>query len=195
MKKNFLLVISLSIFSNNIFGENSNAYKRVKDEKQKYNYLGFTPTFIFMGMYGLVYSRAMNEKYLLTGVGGYTNFDLSPIPFLSNDDWKYENIYLGFNFTVFPFSGKIFPRGFFYGGDYVPSIGFWKRRKTGKTGVTLGNSGDILVGYSWIIENNIKISTDLFLNFNAPGVKISGERPSSKWVILPFFDINIGIVF
>jgi hypothetical protein len=168
----------------------------LRNGKIKFNYIGITPTFIFMGMYGMVYAHAINEKHILTGVGGYTNFDLSPVPFLHNDKWIYENIYLGLNFTIFPFSDMIFPRGFYYGFDFVPSLGFWKKRETGKKGTALGLSADILAGYSWILKNNIKLSVDFFINSNPPGIKFSGEQPGGgKWVILPFFDFNVGKVF
>jgi hypothetical protein len=167
-----------------------------KNEKLKLNYIGITPTFVFMGMYGLAYAHALDKKHILTGVGGYTNFDLSPVPFLHNDKWVYQNIYFGLNYTVFPYSDKFFPRGFYYGFDFVPSLGFWKKRETGKRGTAIGLSADMLVGHSWILKNNLKLSIDLFLNFNPPGLKLSGEQPGgSKWVILPFFDFNVGLVF
>jgi hypothetical protein len=167
----------------------------VKSSDIRLNYIGCTPTFIFMGMYGLVYSRAPDEKHLLTGIGGYTNFDLSPVPFLRNDEWKYQNIYFGLNYTIFPFSDEVFPHGFYYGFDYVPAISFWENRETGETAIGLGNSADILVGYSWIFGNRVKLSTDLFLNFNTPEINLRGNTPGDELVILPFFDINIGILF
>lgn len=194
MKKTLLLIL-IFILCFNAFGQKSNINIHDTDYISKNNYLGFTPTFIFMGMYGFVYSKAVDEQHLISGVAGYTNFDLSPVPFLHNDEWKYQNIYFGLNYMIFPFSDEMFPHGFYYGFDYVPSIGFWENRETNKKAIELGNSADILVGYSWIFWDKLKLSTDLFLNFNAPGIKLSGDPPGSKLVILPFFDINIGVIF
>lgn len=161
----------------------------------KCNYIGFTPTLVLMGMYGLAYSRALDNNHLISGIGGYTDFDLSPVPFLHNDEWKYQNMYFGINYMIFPFSKEMFPRGFYYGFDYVPSIGFWENRETNEKAMELGNSADIIVGYSWIFWDRLKLSADLFLNFNAPGISLKGDVPSGKLVILPFFDINIGFIF
>ena len=194
MKKAILIVLIFTLNINS-FAQNPDIVTQDKTEIVKRNYLGFTPTFILMGMYGLVYSRALNENNLITGVGGYTNFDLSPIPFLHNEDWIYQNVYFGINYTIFPFSEEIFPHGFYFGFDYVPSIGFWEDRETGETATELGNSFDVLVGYSWIFNDKIKLSTDIFLNVNAPGITLKGDPPSDDLTILPFFDINIGFVF
>jgi hypothetical protein len=166
-------------------------------ESELRNYIGFTPTFILMGMYGLVYSYAMDNNVLLTVVGGYTNFDLSPITFLHNKNYVYQNAYAGINVTIFPFSDRMFPRGFYFGFDFVPSLGFSTNRSTKALGTGISLSGDVLVGYSWIFGNFIKLSVDVFLNINTPGIHLSGEdwNPDNNWVVLPFFDINIGIVF
>jgi hypothetical protein len=168
-----------------------------REKSELRNYIGFTPTFIFMGMYGLVYSRALNETTLLTCIGGYTDFDASPIPFLRNERFRYRNIYGGINLTYFPFSKRTFPRGFYFGFDFVPSIGVSVNRLTKATGSGIGLSGDALVGYSWILGGRFKLSTDVFLNANTPDIHLSGENmnPDRKWSLLPFFDINIGIVF
>jgi hypothetical protein len=162
-----------------------------------YNYIGFTPTFIFMGMYGLVYSRAIDNHSIITAVAGYTDFDLSPIPFLRNDNWKYQNIYFGANYSLFPFSSDIFPHGLYIGMDLVPSIGFYTNRNDYSSGTGLDISIDILAGYSWIIFNRIKLSIDAFVNFNPPGINLSGVEWNSEnsWTILPFFDVNIGFLF
>jgi hypothetical protein len=183
MKTN-LLIILLCIF-----------YFNAYNQKTDINDIGFTPTLIFMGMYGLAYSRAVDNNHIITGIGGYTNFDLSPVPFLHNDEWKYQNVYLGINYTIFPFSEKMFPRGFYYGFDYVPSIGIWVNRETNEKAIELGNSADMIAGYSWVFWDKLKLSADLFLNFNIPGISLKGDAPSSKLVILPFFDINIGLIF
>jgi hypothetical protein len=161
------------------------------------NYLGITPTFPLMGMYGLVYSRAVNRKTLLTAVGGYTNFDASPIPFLKNDNYVYENVYAGLNLTYFPRSETPFPKGFYVGVDVVPSLGFYRDRETHERGRDLAVSFDGIVGYSWIVHERIKLSVDGFINVNPPGRHISGVDMNEKdeWTVLPFFDFNVGVVF
>ncbi len=123
----FLLLFCLCF---SLFGDEQDAEENKNEEKR--NYLGFTPTFIIMGMYGLVYARAVNEHFLFTVVGGYTNFDASPIPFLKNEEFLYQNAYLGLNLTFFPFSNQIFPKGFYFGFDLVPSLGFVKNREIEK---------------------------------------------------------------
>jgi len=166
-------------------------------EPELRNYIGFTPTFILMGMYGLVYAHALDNNVILTIVGGYTNYDLSPIPFLHNENYVYENVYAGINVTFFPFSDRMYPRGFYFGFDFVFSLGFTTNRSTRAPGTGISFSGDILVGYSWVFGNFFKLSVDVFLNFNSPGIQLSGENwnPDATWNVLPFFDINIGIVF
>jgi hypothetical protein len=163
----------------------------------KLNYIGITPTFALMGMYGISYARALNESLLLTGVFGYTNFDWSPIPFLHNENWLYQNVYGGANITYFPFSKRLFPEGLYFGFDLVPSLGFWTNRFSADSGNGLDLSFDVLSGYSWIVFDFLKISIDVFLNFNPPGVLLSGTNwnTENRWTILPFFDVNIGIVF
>jgi len=185
-----LFILKFHAYSQEMVTNNLSAPNDVKC-----NYIGFTPTFIFMVMYGLAYSRAVDNKHLHTGIIGYTNFDLSPVPILHNEEWKYQNIYFGFNYTIFPFSDEMFPHGFYYGFDYVPSIGFWENRESHEKAIELGNSADIIAGYSWIFWDQLKLSVDLFLNFNAPGIPLQGYPPSSKLVVLPFFDINVGFVF
>jgi len=195
MKRSLIFAV-LYLLSFYVSGQPSDTTDLSAAVTLKRNYLGFTPTFILMGMYGCVYSRAIDEKHIITPIIGYTNFDLSPVPFLSNDEWKYQNIYTGINYTLFPFSKKMFPRGFYYGFDFVPSVGFWESRQMKEKSTGLSVSADILAGYSWIFWNTLKLSADLFLNVNTPGIKLSGEDgPAGKWVILPFFDINLGIIF
>jgi len=162
-----------------------------------YNYIGITPTFPIMGMYGLVYARALDSTSIITIVGGYTNYDLSPIPFLHNDNWKYHNVYFGFNYSFFPFSREVFPHGFYMGVDGVPSLGFFSNRHDGTSGSGLAFSADVLVGYSWIIFKRWKLSTDVFLDIDPPTIHTSGVNwnQQNKWTILPFFDVNIGFLF
>lgn len=193
--KTGLLIILLCILNLKAYNQETEINHPETLNNIKRNYIGFTPTFIFMGMYGLAYCRAVNNHHLITGVGGYTNFDLSPVLFLHNDEWEYQNIYFGINCTIFPFSKEMFPHGFYYGFDYVPAIGFWENRETNEKATELGNSADIIVGYSWIFWDKFKLSTDFFLNFNAPGISLKGNAPSSKFIILPFFDINVGFIF
>jgi hypothetical protein len=163
----------------------------------KRNYIGCTPTMVLMGMYGIAYARALSEHVILTVVGGYTNFDWSPLPFLSNDDWIYQNIYAGLNLSCFPFSKTMFPKGLYAGLDLVPSLGFTTDRVTRERGVGAAVSFDVLAGYSWIVFDFLKLSIDAFLNFNPPGLHLSGVdwNQTRRWTILPFFDINVGVVF
>lgn len=193
MRKKLLLFLMLLVFFN-AFSKNPETVN-IDSNKVKTNYIGFTPTFIFMGMYGLVYSKALDEQHIITGIGGYTNFDWSPIPFLHNDDWIYQNLYFGINYMIFPFSNEMFPHGFYYGFDFVPSIGFWDNRNNNDNGIGLSVSADIVAGYSWIFWDKMKLSTDLFLNFNTPEIKLKGNSPGDELVILPFFDINVGFIF
>jgi hypothetical protein len=183
-----LLILTIESLPNIQAAENTEEYR---------NYIGVTPTFILMGMYGLVYARAINYYSIVTIVGGYTDYDLSPIPFLHNENWIYQNIYFGFNYSIFPFSKDIFPHGLYLGIDLVPSLGFYTNRNDNSNGNGLDISFDILAGYSWIIFKRMKISVDAFVNFNPPGIVISGVEwnTDNNWSILPFFDINIGLLF
>jgi hypothetical protein len=167
------------------------------DDAEYRNYIGFTPTFVLMGMYGLAYARAIDNTSIITAVAGYTDFDLSPVPFLRNDDWKYQNIYFGVNYSCFPFSKDIFPHGLYLGLDLVPSIGFTTNRNDSSSGMGLDISFDVLAGYSWILFQRLKVSVDAFVNFNPPGIHLSGAdwNTDNDWTILPFFDINIGFLF
>ncbi len=198
MKKSAIvafLVICLSI--NGIAPALASTEETEAQHQEKRNYLGCTPTFILMGMYGLVYARALNETFLLAFVAGYTNFDWSPIPFLKNAEWVYQNVYGGINITYFPLSRQIFPEGFYLGIDLVPSLGFTTRRDSREGGCGLDFSFDVLSGYSWILADSLKISIDVFLNFNPPGIHISGVNwnEDNRWTILPFFDVNLGVIF
>ncbi|MBA7521805.1 hypothetical protein ES705_13916 [subsurface metagenome] len=44
----------------------------------------------------------------------------------------------------------MFPHGFYYGFDYVPSIGFRENRETNEKVLEPENSADIIAGYSGI---------------------------------------------
>lgn len=204
-KITFLLCLLLMLTINGIFAQggvsvnstqnNSQENEETVIEEEKHNYLGITPTFILMGMYGIVYGRAINENVFLGGAAGYTNFDLSPFPFLANEDWLYQNAYMGAVLCIYPFSTEIFPCGFYCGMDFVPSIGFWQQRNSGETGTGVGLTSDLIAGYSWILAECIKLSADVFLSFNMPEIHISGSYPKADWTIFPFFDINLGLIF
>jgi hypothetical protein len=165
-------------------------------DREKRNYIGCTPTFALMRMYGIAYARALDERLILTFVGGYTSFDWSPIPFLRNENWIYQNVYGGINVSCFPFSTRVFPAGLYAGLDLVPSLGFTTDRVT-QEGLGVDLSFDVLTGYSWILFDFLKVSIDAFLNFNPPGLHLSGVNwnEANRWTVLPFFDINVGIVF
>ena len=116
-------------------------------------------------------------------------------------DWplarRRKNVYGGINVSCFPFSRKMSPAGLYGGLDLVPSLGFTTDRVTREKGSGLGLSFDVLTGYSWILFDFLKVSIDAFLNFNPPGLHLSGANwnEANRWIVLPFFDINVGIVF
>jgi len=154
-----------------------------------------------MGMYGFVYGRALDEHFIVVAMAGYTNFDLIPFEFLRdwmrNETFLFQAVYAGINLSVFPFSGRMFPEGFYLGLDFVPTFSFIQNRSTGAMGTDLGITLDAIAGYSWILAGFLKLSLDAFLTVSTPGLLPSGEQmnPDGRWGIMPFFDINVGIVF
>ena len=205
MKRTITLLLCVAVMGRAAagFAQSGESTPAVSDDGRPVlrNYIAVTPTLVLMGIYGFVYGHAVDEHIVLVGMAGYTNFDLIPIRFLReymrNDTYLYQNVYLGTNLTVFPFSDRMFPEGFYLGLDFVPTLCFMENRSTAAKGTAVGITVDAITGYSWILFDRLKLSVDVFLSVNTPGFFACGENMNTdgRWEIMPFFDVNVGVVF
>ncbi len=92
---------------------------------------------LHMGMFSIVYSRAIHEQLLIAVVPGYSDFNAALFSFLRDDEFKYQSIFVALNLSVFPFSDTIFPEGFFFGIDVIPVLSFKTNRDSDHTTTSL----------------------------------------------------------